>query len=337
MENPQLSPPSTVETINLEKLGRERPLIFKSALAEISFCASLILSLASAVSRPSSLSNNLQTSTANTAEAYFISGFHTLLPSLTFSLHIPPGLYTWPSSILTLVAGSTLLPIGRLSDMYGGCIIFNLGFTFFAFSSLLAGFSPNYLSLIAFRALQGLGAAAFLPAGITLMGKIYRPGPRKNFVFSLYGAVSPISFFLGILGGGIAAEKGVWRWYFWFGSITSFLGSLVGWLAIPKDNGEKEAKMDWWGLGTLTPGILLLVFAVTQSSVAGKGWGTPYIYVSAALAVVLLAAGVYVEGYVSLSPFIPGEVLKAPNMKSMLFCLALSYGVFGVFLFYSNF
>jgi len=215
--------------------------------------------------------------------------------------------------------------------------VYNFGLFIFSISSLAAGFSPNYITLIAFRAAQGLGAAAFLPAGIMLLGKTYRPGPRKNYVFSLYGAASPITFFAGILAGGIAAEKGVWRAYFWFGSLASFVGSLIGWFAIPRDRGDKEAKMDWWGLVTLTPGLFLVVFAITQSSVASRGWATPYIYVSAVLGSISLGAGIYVEGYVSSAPFIPGEILRAKNMKRMLFCLALSYGVFGIFLFYSNF
>lgn len=85
-----------------------------------------------------------------------------------------------------------LLPMGRLGDMYGGYLVYNAGLLWFFLWALIAGFSKNYMMLIFCRALQGLGPAAYLPGGVMLMGKIYRPGPRKNLVFALYGSFAPL-------------------------------------------------------------------------------------------------------------------------------------------------
>lgn len=102
-------------------------------------------------------------------------------------LHIPPASSVWPASAFSLVVASTLLVFGRLADMFGGYPVFMFGLAWLLGWSIIAGFSQNELMLDFCRALQGLGPAAFLPSGVMLMGSIYRPGPRKNLVFSIYG------------------------------------------------------------------------------------------------------------------------------------------------------
>lgn len=247
---------------------------------------------------------------------------------------------TWPVSVLTLVAGATLFPLGRLSDMYGGFVIFHGGLVWFTAWTALGGFSNSVTALIASRAMQGLGAAAFLPAGISLLGKTYPPGPRKNLVFSLYGAIAPIGFWVGLVFGGMAEDLLQWRWFFWFGGILSGVFCLGSVLTSPRDYDETRrmgVKMDWWGACTIVPGLMLLVFAITGSSAAEKGWMAPHIIITLGLGIVFLVAAVYVEGWVAEAPLIPGDVFRVKHMKRMLACLFLSWGVFSIYLYYSNF
>ena len=120
-----------------------------------------------------------------------MSGFNVILPTLIKDLSIPQASAVWPASAFALVAAAFFLPFGRLADMYGGYPVYLGGLAWFAIWSLIAGFSRNSLMLDFCRALQGLGPAAFLPSGVMLLGSVYRPGPRKNLVFSLYGGKSP--------------------------------------------------------------------------------------------------------------------------------------------------
>jgi MFS family permease len=136
----------------LERLGRERPEAFKSIWVELGFCFSLLGSMFVA--------------------EYFTSGFNILLPPAAVALKIPSDAETWPASVFSLVTGAFLLPFGRLADMFGGYIVFNLGLLWFLAWSIIAGFSQNYIMLIFCRALQGFGPAAFLPSGIMLLGSI---------------------------------------------------------------------------------------------------------------------------------------------------------------------
>lgn len=190
------------------------------------------------------------------------------------------------------------------------------------------------------RALQGLGPAGFLPAGVMLLGSNYRPGPRKNLVFSLYGACSPMGFFTGIFFAGLSGEYLRWKWYFWIGSILLFLISSIAFLTIPSDRCERQAyeiKMDWLGVFTIVPGLLFFVFAITDSSHAPDGWRTPYIYVTFVLGCLFLGAAIYVEGWVAKMPLLPFDLFKVKHMKALAVALFLSYGVFGIYLFYASF
>ena len=304
----------------LEKLGRQRPKALGSAAREIGFCFSLLMSMFIA--------------------EYFISGFNLLLPTLSVSLSIPPQAQTWPASVFSLVTGAFLLPLGRLADMKGGYLAFVSGLGWFLVWSIVAGFSRNYAMLIACRALQGFGPAAFLPSGIMILGSTYRPGPRKNLVFSLYGAFAPLGFFGGIFFAGVCAQYLSWKWYFFIGSMLLAIVTVTSYLAIPSGRGEDNSssvKMDWWGAATIVPGLLLIVFAITDGAHSSNGWATPYIPVSLAIGCLLLAGAVLVEGWVAKHPLLPPDLFKVPGMKALVAALFFQYGTFGIFLFYASF
>lgn len=271
---------------------------------------------------------------------FVIGGFQVVLPFLVGPLEISPETQTWPVSVLTLVAGATLFPLGRVTDMYGGYLVFHGGLLWFTLWTVLGGFSQNFTMLVISRAMEGLGAAAFLPAGISLLGRIYRPGPRKNLVFSLYGAIAPLGFWVGLIFGGMAEDLLEWRWFFWLGGVMSGLFCVGSLLTSPKDYIETRqmgVKMDWWGTCTMVPGLLLFVYAITGSSEAANGWATPQIIVTLSLGLIFLAAAVYVEGWVAEAPLIPADIFRVKYMKRMLVCLFISWGVFSIYLYYSNF
>ncbi|KAJ4343518.1 hypothetical protein N0V87_000285 [Didymella glomerata] len=304
----------------IERLGRERPAVFSSIWVELGFCVALLGSMFVA--------------------EYLISGFNILLPSLTPALNIPKQAETWPASVFSLVTGAFLLPAGRLADMYGGYIVFVSGFIWLLVWTIIAGFSQNYIMLIFCRALQGFGPAAFLPSGIMLLGSIYRPGPRKNLVFSLYGAFAPVGFFTGIFFAGVSAQFTTWRWFFWIGAIILAIVGVVAYFCVPnrpEDRHGKGIKMDWWGLVTVVPGLVLVIFALTDGSHAPNGWATPYIPVTFIVGWVFLGIFIYIEGWVAEQPLLPGDMFHVKGMKWLATALFFQYGTFGIFLFYASF
>ena len=206
---------------------------------------------------------------------YFASGFNVLLPSAIEKFHIPSSAAVWPNASFALVASAFLLPCGRLADMFGGYTVYMFGLIWFTLWSVIAGFSQNELMLDFTRAIQGIGPAAFLPSGVMLMGSNYRPGPRKNLVFSIYGASAALGFFGGVLVAGVSGSYLDFRWYFWLGAIVVLTTVVAAFFAIPSDRHvNRSVKMDWLGSGLLIAGLVLTIFALTEGSHAPMGWST---------------------------------------------------------------
>jgi MFS family permease len=193
--------------------------------------------------------------------------------------------------------------------------------------------------LIACRAMQGLGPSAFLPSSVAIMSRIYRPGPRKNLVFSMFGAFSCIGFYSGIIFGALSAQVFGWKWYFFIGAFFCVSIFITGILTIPKSQGDPQLglNMDWLGTATVVPGLSLVVFALTDGSNAPQGWRTPYIYAALILGIICLALFVYIEGWRANQPLMPAEVFKTKYMTRLVFALFMCYGCFGLWLFFASF
>lgn len=223
--------------------------------------------------------------------------------------------------------------------MYGGYPVYLGGLAWLLVWSIVAGFSQNPLMLDFCRALQGIGPAAFLPSGIMLISGVYRPGPRKNLVFSLYGGSAEFGFFAGVFFAGLTGTFLNFGWYFWIGAILIFTTIVAGYFSIPSDTQERRAigvKGDRYGSFLIVSGLTLVVFAVTDSSHAPNGWKTPYIYTLIIAGFATLIVAVYVEGWVAENPLIPFDLFKVPYFKPLFIALFFSYGVCGTFLLYST-
>ncbi|KAI1805615.1 MFS general substrate transporter [Daldinia bambusicola] len=305
--------------VDIERLGRQRPETLPNWAAEFSFIFAVVASLF--------------------MSEYFISGFNIVLPALADALDIPESQRTWPAGVINLTTAVLLLPFARLCAMYGGRNVFLGGHVWLLIWSIVCGFSKNPTMLIASRAMQGIGASAFLPAGLALLGQTYRPGPRKNFVFSVYGASACVGFYFGIIIGALTGQLADWTVYFWVGSAFVFAVIVTGFFAIPRNLGhdDPDIRMDWWGVCTIVPGLALVVFALTDGGNAPDGWRTPYIYVTFVVGALLLCAAVYVQGWVSAQPLLPADMFRPKYMKRISAFIFCGFGVFSIFLFYSSF
>lgn len=215
------------EAARLERLGRERPKKLGSMWKELGFVFSIVFS--------------------QCLNEYFISGVTVLVPELTEPLGIPPARVTWPVAAFSLVVSGFLLPFGRLADIYGGKWVYIVGIVWTSAWGLVVGFAQNEIMLDVCRAIQGLGPAMYLPSGkafplvvassqrrwlivivgLQLLGSTYRPGPRKNVVFAIYGAMAAFGFFVGVFFAGVSGEYASWRWYFFIGVILSAITSVI--------------------------------------------------------------------------------------------------------------
>lgn len=224
--------------------------------------------------------------------------------------------------------------------MYGGYPLYVAGTIWLAIWSLIAGFSKNALMLDFCRALQGLGPAAYLPSSVMLLGSIYRPGPRKNLVFSIYGACAPFGFFAGIFFAGLIGEYTTWGAYFWIGTALTIITGITAALTIPSDMEERRGlgiKMDWLGAALSSIGLIMFTYAIVDSSHAPQQWKTPYIYILFIVGSLILVAAGYVEFYVASNPLLPSSLFRVPQMPALIIGLFFNFGSLGIFLFYATF
>lgn len=313
--------PSIEESLpaRIERLGRERPSVFKTVWSEVIFVFSISMS-------------QLLTD-------FFVSGFTVILPTLIRELDIPQAASVWPATAFSLVIASTLLVFGRLGDIYGGYPIFLGGLTWLLVWSVIAGFSVNPVMLNICRALQGFGPAASLPTGVMLMGSLYRPGPRKNLVFAIYGTSAVFGFFGGIVIAGVVGQFLRWGFFFWIGAILTAVTLATSYFSIPHTTLERRSSgvaMDYPGAATIVVGLTLVVFAITQSAHAVSGWRTPYIPVCFALGMLSLCSAVYIETYVAPQPLLPASIFATPALKPLLLALFFLYGTWGIFSVYGT-
>lgn len=189
----------------------------------------------------------------------------TAMPTVIASLgglHI----YSWVFSAYILTSTVTVPLWGRLSDLYGRRRFILLGIAIFLIGSALSGAATSMGQLVLFRAIQGLGAGALLPLGMTIIGEIYSLEKRARMQ-GLFSGVWGLASIIGPLIGGFITDHLSWRWVFYinipFGIAAAVLIGLA--LVEPRDH-RKKVTIDYAGAITLTALATLLLLALGQQS-----------------------------------------------------------------------
>jgi MFS family permease len=250
---------------------------------------------------------------------------------------------SWLIAGYSLSVGTFILVSGRLGDMYGYKKMLLIGYSWFAFWSMVAGLAiySNHVLFVFARVLQGIGPAIALPNGLAILGATYAPGKRKAMVFAIFGACAPNGALFGAAFAALFALAW-WPWAFFSLAITLAIMVVVGYYVIPetprKDSvaGEtlRDTLLDLDVPGAIT-GILALVlfnFAWNQAPIVG--WNKPYIIVTLILGIAFVPIFFYVELRVSRKPLIPFECLNS-HVGFVLACVACGWSCFGIWFLYT--
>lgn len=95
-------------------------------------------------------------------------------------------------------------------------------------------------------------------------------------------------------------------------------------------------KMDWLGSFTIISGLILVVFAITDSSHASQGWASPHILVTLILGLIMLGLAFWVEGWVAEQPLLPFSFFQIKYMRPFCVGLLFCYGTLGIYLLYAT-
>lgn len=236
--------------------------------------------------------------------------------------------YAWVFSAY-LVTSTTSVPIfSSLADAHGRKPVFLFGLAVFVVGSALCGLASSMTELIAFRALQGLGAGAVLPISFTIIGDTFEPRQRARMQ-GLFSAIWGLCAIIGPAIGGLITGTVGWRWVFTINIPVGLLAGLIIAIALHERGLRHERRIDWIGGALLTASIVLLLFVVSDAGQA-FGWTSPLTIGLGLVAIALFS--VFVRRSRSVAePLIDLDLLRSPLIRAGLVITTLSGVVmFGV-------
>jgi EmrB/QacA subfamily drug resistance transporter len=243
------------------------------------------------------------------------------LPSIKSDLGFSDTGLQWVITAYAILFGGTLLLGGRLADLLGRRRMFVAGLGLFVASSLLCGFAWSAGSLVAFRALQGLGGALLAPAALSLLMTTFAEGSERNRALGIYGAASGSGAAVGVLLGGVITSYLGWSWIF-FVNVPVGLAAIAVTPFLLRDSRAELAHrhFDLAGASTVTGGLMLLVYGLTRA--ATDGWSSPVTLGLLGGAAALITAFIAIESR-SRSPLLPLRIFRLRALSAANVTMAL--------------
>ncbi len=269
------------------------------------------------------------------------------IPSIQTSLKADLTSISWVLNAYNLVYAVFLVTAGRFADQYGRKRMFMIGMILFSLGSLGCALVPAFEQisgtpamswLIGFRALQGSGAAALVPASLAIILAVFPP-EKRGAALGAWGALAGLAAAIGPVIGGSLIQTFGWPWIFFVNLPICLVGLVMLLLFVPETRDPHEGKrIDVLGMLTLTAAIFCLVLAIIQ----GNDWNwtsTPILALfGAALASLLLFVIIEVR---QQEPIVDFSLFKArsftgANITMFLVGIAVQGAILMVVLYYMN-
>ncbi|WP_299955432.1 MFS transporter [uncultured Modestobacter sp.] len=213
------------------------------------------------------------------------------LPDMATDLDTSFGQLQWVVDVYALALAALVLGAGSLADLFGRRKLYLIGLVLFAVASLGSGLAPDAGSLIAARALQGVGGAVMFATTIALINTSYE-GRDRGTAFGIWGAVVGASAALGPILGGALTELS-WRWIFFVNLPVCVLAVGLTLAAVQEARQPNAPRPDVPGIALFTLGAGGVVFGLVRA--ASDGWSAPVSWGPLVAGLAVLAGWVLVE------------------------------------------
>src|SRR4051812_23212042 len=255
------------------------------------------------------------------------------IPDIQRELGLSTAGIEWVVSAYILTFAGLLLAGGRLADAFGRRRLFLIGLAVFPASSLFAGLATDATTLIAARALQGIGAAAVTPTTLAIISATFTNRRERNAAVGVWGGVGALALAVGPVLGGFLTQHVSWEWIFWINVPVGIATMALGAWAIRESREDEARSLDLSGLGLSTASLFVLTWALIEGH--DRGWTSAGILGAFALAAVSALAFVVVERRVA-QPMVDVRLFARREFSGGIVALMLwAFGLFGIYFFTS--
>jgi EmrB/QacA subfamily drug resistance transporter len=265
----------------------------------------------------------------------------TALPAIHRSLGGSLATLEWAVNAYGLTFAAGMITAAALGDRLGRRRVYVAGLALFSLASAACALAPTADTLIAARAVQGLGAAAVTPLSLTILTSAF-PASRRGAVVGIWGGIAGLAVAGGPLAGGAVVQGTNWHWIFWINVPIGLVTAVVSARALPESRGA-AGRLDLPGMLLVAGGAVALAWGLARAGSAG--WTGPWVIGALAGGLVLLAGFVLRERYAA-APMLPlalfrirafaaanasgflmsGAIFSAAFLTSQYFQLGLGYG-----------
>lgn len=254
------------------------------------------------------------------------------LPTISRELGAGVSGLQWIVDGYVLAFASLLLTGGIVGDRYGRKRVFLAGLVVFTLASLACGLSQSTAQLIAFRAIQGVGAALLMPGTLSIITVTFPPHERARAI-GLWAGVSGLALALGPTVGGLMVEQLGWQSVFFLNVPIGVLAFAIAIRTVRESVSEVARRLDLPGLVLGTSALFLATYGLIEAN--QRGWSDPVIVGSLVGFGAMLAAFLWWE-LRNPHAMMPLRFFRIPAFSAgNLVAFSVSLGMFATFFFLS--
>jgi EmrB/QacA subfamily drug resistance transporter len=258
------------------------------------------------------------------------------LPAIQESLGASLESLEWVLNAYILAFGVLMLTAAALGERYGRRRVFIAGVVLFTVSSAAGAVAPNVETLIAARAVEGIGGAMVTPLTLTLLTAAF-PAERRSAALGAWSSIAGIGVAAGPIAGGALTSALSWHWIFWVNVPIGIVVAILAPRMLAESRGRHE-RLDLGGLAFASTGLFALIFATVRANEAG--WMSPQTLGLYAAGTALLAAFIRWEGR-SDHPMVPLRLFSSSefsgaNIANFLLAVSMFAGFVMVVQFFAS-
>jgi EmrB/QacA subfamily drug resistance transporter len=196
------------------------------------------------------------------------------LPTLVRELGATASQLQWMVDAYILVFAGLLLTMGALGDRFGRKLALTVGLIIFGLSSVAAAFADSATTLIAARAVMGVGGALIMPATLSIITNVFE-GQERGRAIAIWAGVAGLGIILGPVIGGWLLESYWWGSIFLINVFVVVVALVGGAFLVPESKDPDATPLDPLGAVLSIAGLVALVFAIIEAP--SRGWTDPVV------------------------------------------------------------